>query len=74
MTDRPLTRDWFKSSRSGASSHCLEVAVAGPQILVRDSKNPDGGVLSFPSESWRQFVAHVKRDAFSGPAGPAAAG
>ncbi|MFI5062730.1 MAG: DUF397 domain-containing protein [Streptosporangiales bacterium] len=26
---------------------------------VRDSKNRDGGILSFPSTSWRDFVGAV---------------
>lgn len=31
---------WIKSSRSYASSQCVELAVAGDMIALRDSKNP----------------------------------
>ena len=36
---------WHKSSYSGSSGgQCIEVAVSG-RVLVRDSKDPDGGRL-----------------------------
>lgn len=34
---------WRKSSRSGEETNCVEVAHT--LAAVRDSKNPDGGVL-----------------------------
>lgn len=30
---------WIKSSRSGAEAACVEFAVDGPNVFVRDSKN-----------------------------------
>jgi hypothetical protein len=35
---------------------CVEVALTGGTILVRDSKNPSGPVLEYPAEAWRNFV------------------
>lgn len=52
---------WKKSTRS-AQSNCVEVASARGVILVRDSKNPvDGEALSFPEDSWMEFIGSVKR-------------
>jgi hypothetical protein len=61
-----LRRDWFKSTRSMADSHCLEAAFgADGDVSVRDSKNPEGGVLSFESPAWTAFLAGVKSGDFS---------
>jgi Domain of unknown function (DUF397) len=39
---------WRKSSYSGTETNCVELADGTEHIAVRDSKNPDGGVLVFP--------------------------
>jgi len=48
---------WFKSSRSGASKNCVEVAFldAGP-VATRDSKNPAGPALIFTPTAWTNFT------------------
>lgn len=38
---------WRTSSFSAGSGNCVEVGSAPPALLVRDSKNPGGPVLSF---------------------------
>ncbi|MFJ9843668.1 DUF397 domain-containing protein [Kitasatospora sp. NPDC101155] len=49
--------DWFKSSHSGAEGgQCVEVAVAGAVVHIRDSKDPAGPVLSIESAGWAAFV------------------
>jgi uncharacterized protein DUF397 len=51
---------WRKSSYSGSNGgQCIEVA-ASDRVLVRDSKNPDGGRLGFSAQSWREFAAGIK--------------
>ena len=52
---------WRRSSFSGGQGNCIEVAsnVAGC-VAMRDSKNPDGAVLSFPQAEWAAFVESVK--------------
>jgi hypothetical protein len=51
---------WFKSSRSGASQDCVEVAfLAEGHIGVRDSKNPTGPALVFTPGEWDAFTAGV---------------
>ena len=63
-----LRRDWFKSTRSTATSHCLETAFGHDgDVHVRDSKNPHGGMLTFDSSAWMDFIAAVKIDQLSQP-------
>jgi len=52
---------WRKSTRSGASGgNCVEVADNLPGVvLVRDTKDRDGGTLSFAPAAWRAFVTEV---------------
>ena len=54
---------WRKSSRSG-TSNCVEVALCGSSVLVRDSKDPSGPVLAFSSEEWEAFLAGARRGEF----------
>jgi hypothetical protein len=53
---------WHKSTRSnGAGGDCVEVADNLPgRVLVRDSKDRDGGMLAFRPAAWRSFVSLAK--------------
>jgi hypothetical protein len=53
---------WVKSSYSGSQGgNCVEVAAdTRDLVLVRDTKNRKGSVLSFGADSWRRFTAGVK--------------
>ena len=55
------TPHWRKSARSTDSGgNCVEVADNVPGVvLVRDSKDRDGGILTFGPAAWRSFVAKV---------------
>ncbi len=55
---------WRKSSRC-ATSGCVEVARVGDSVLVRDSKDPDGPVLTFDREEWTAFLAGAAAGEFS---------
>jgi hypothetical protein len=52
---------WRKSLRSGHDGgECVEIAALPCRIAVRDSKQPDRGVLTFGRTSWSIFVAALK--------------
>jgi hypothetical protein len=54
---------WWKSTRSG-TGNCVEVANAGGNLLVRNSKHPDGPILAFTKAEWRAFLAGAKDGEF----------
>ena len=56
---------WRKSSySSGNGGNCVEIAGNLPgAVVVRDSKNPDGPVLTLTRLQWRLFAARIKAGA-----------
>ncbi|MEV4707157.1 DUF397 domain-containing protein [Actinoplanes sp. NPDC049316] len=54
---------WRKSSRSSAGA-CVEVAPRPDAILVRDSKNPQGAVLTFSRDAFATFIDGVTAGEF----------
>jgi len=59
---------WIKSSRSAGNGACVEVAfTASGVVAMRDSKDRQGPVLSFPAASWQRFVAGVSQGGFDRP-------
>ena len=53
---------WRKSSRSsgGGNGDCVEFAVIGGMVVLRDSKHPNGPVLIFTQGEWRAFIESAK--------------
>jgi hypothetical protein len=52
---------WRKSTYSGSNgSNCVEVGGGAPVVLVRDTKNRAGAVLTFGPEAWRRFATAIK--------------
>lgn len=55
---------WRKSSLC-VSGECIEVAIVGPRVLVRDSAAPSGTrVLELIREQWDIFLRRVSVDAW----------
>ncbi|MGJ6963442.1 DUF397 domain-containing protein [Streptosporangium sp. G11] len=56
---------WRKSSQSAQQDNCVETAVLpGGGCAVRDSKDPNGPVLSFTNDDWHKFLSSVKSGLF----------
>lgn len=59
---------WFKSSHSGGTNECVEIAhLDGGVVGVRDSKNPSGPALVFTSGQWDAFLTCTAQDGFEPP-------
>ncbi|MER7330136.1 MULTISPECIES: DUF397 domain-containing protein [unclassified Micromonospora] len=59
---------WRTATRSSNNGgNCVEVTDNLPgRVLVRDSKDRDGGTLTFGPGAWRTFVASVGRGGGAG--------
>lgn len=56
--------NWYKSTRSGAAGHCVEVAETLANVFVRDSKDSTGPVLKFDTMTWSGFLEGVRSGEF----------
>jgi hypothetical protein len=59
----PLSRDWIKSSYSDPNGgNCVEIRQPAADVVqVRDSKDPNGPVLTVSSQRWRNFLSGAVR-------------
>jgi hypothetical protein len=58
---------WHKSSASGGTGDCVEVAFVDEGVLIRHSRNPGGPVLSFTHSEWRAFLTGSRNGEFDPP-------
>lgn len=58
---------WRKSTASGSSGDCVEVAFTEGAVLVRNSQDPAGLTLSFSRSEWTAFLAGAQRGEFNLP-------
>jgi Domain of unknown function (DUF397) len=52
---------WRKSTHSGGNGDCVEIAEIDARCAVRDSKNPDGQILTFGRSEWSAFIGRIKK-------------
>ncbi|MEV4379056.1 DUF397 domain-containing protein [Streptosporangium sp. NPDC049644] len=66
MDKSPPNLTWRKSTLSGTNNdNCVEVAnLSDDSRAVRDSKDPNGPVLSFSPDGWRSFTNGIKNGKF----------
>jgi len=58
---------WRKSSfSSGNDGNCVEVAFLGDSVGMRDSKNPDGAMLTVDRSGLTSLLASLKVGRLSG--------
>jgi len=50
---------WRKSTASNSGA-CVEAGHGGGVVGVRDSRDPDGGLLEVTPAAWRAFTARLK--------------
>jgi hypothetical protein len=53
---------WRKARRSIGNGDCVEIAPTNGNVIFRDSKDPEGPVLSYPAGAFRSFLDSLKRD------------
>jgi hypothetical protein len=60
-----IDQRWRRSSYSGnGGGNCVEVATSMPGVVaVRDSKNPDGPVLTVSRDEWASFITRLRATA-----------
>ncbi|WP_092924461.1 DUF397 domain-containing protein [Actinopolyspora alba] len=64
MSDSPASIEWRKSTRSsGGANNCIEVGFSTSTVLVRDTKNREGGTLALTPTTWQSFLSTLKGSA-----------
>jgi hypothetical protein len=58
--------EWRKSRASENGENCVEVAVTGPSVWIRDSRDKAGPVLVVEYGRWREFVERVRDGELTG--------
>lgn len=54
---------WRKATRSASNGgDCVELADIPSIVVVRDSKNPNGPVLTFSRSAFRALTENIKHD------------
>ena len=54
----------WRTSIGCESIACVEVAMSGSRVWVRQSVNPDSPVLEFTKDEWMVFLAGAKSGEF----------
>jgi hypothetical protein len=70
MSAAEIAGPWRKSSYSGPTGgNCVEVAfLAGGEVAMRNSRDPQGPALVFTSAEWEAFLGRARDGEFGLPA------
>jgi len=62
MRNTARSHVWRKSSHSGPGDgdSCVLIAVTPTRTAVRDSKDPHGVTINFPTPAFARFLANLK--------------
>ena len=52
--------NWRKATYSNGGENCVETASGSGVVLVRDTKDRDGGTLTFSTATWERFTASLQ--------------
>ncbi|MFE1838022.1 DUF397 domain-containing protein [Streptomyces sviceus] len=53
------TLQWKKSTYSGDSSNCVEIATTPGALYIRDTKTTESPPAIFRTSAWAPFISHV---------------
>jgi Domain of unknown function (DUF397) len=56
----PMDNTWSKSSHSASNGACVEARTVNNMVQVRDSKDPNGPVLTVDRDTWTDLVNWAK--------------
>jgi hypothetical protein len=56
--------EWIKARASNSEGSCVEMRRRGGVVEVRDSKDPDGGVLRYTPAEWAAWLDGAKKGEF----------
>lgn len=61
-----IKKDWYKSTAStNDGTHCVETRIHDDgSVDVRNSRFPDGPLVSFTREEWAAFLVGARRGEF----------
>ena len=62
-----LGSDWQKSNRSNTNGACVEARLNENMIEVRNSRDPNGPIVSFTQREWEAFIGGVADGEFQLP-------
>lgn len=54
----------WRTALSCNGGNCVRVAASGQAVFIGDSKRPDGPILSYTEDEWREFLLGVKNGDF----------
>jgi hypothetical protein len=57
----------FRKSSYSNNAGCVEIAFVSGNVLMRDSKDVNGPVLSFKPHEWSAFLSGVRDGEFDRP-------